>query len=78
MVTLGKLGLVDRGKGWWESKHVKVKSTNAIPFRLEAQHHLEVCLEMTAIISLKSLPSVDKPLGPMLALQKAPHASCPT
>lgn len=56
MVALGKLGLVDRGKGWWESKRVKVESTNAIPFRLEAQNHLEVRLEMTAIISLKSLP----------------------
>lgn len=77
MVTLGKLRLVDRGKGCWESKRVKVESTNAIPLGLEAQHHLEVRLEMTAIISLKILPSVDKSLGPMLALQKAPPCLLP-
>lgn len=73
MTTLGKLDLESGGKGWWESKHVKVESTNANPLGLEAQHHLEVRLEMTAIIALKILPSVDKPLGLMLALQKALH-----
>lgn len=73
MVTLGTLGLESRGKGWLESKCVKAESTKAIPLGLEAQDHLEVHLEMTAIIALKILPSVDKPLGPMFALQKALH-----